>query len=45
MIQEHFLGQRRALAQAQKFQNPVLFACEVNRLAIDVGDFCIEIDG
>ena len=30
VIEEHFLGQRRAFTQRQQFEHLILFACQVN---------------
>ena len=35
MVEEHLLGQSRALAQAEQLKNTVLLAGQVNRLIID----------
>ncbi|AYF01309.1 hypothetical protein PY32053_01682 [Paracoccus yeei] len=43
MIQEHLLGQRRALAQAQQFQDLVLLAGQVQRLAVHLDRARVQV--
>ena len=45
MVQEHFLGQRRALAQAQQLQHLVFLAGQMNGLIVHFYRLGIEIDG
>src|SRR3954447_9457666 len=44
MVEEHLLGQRRALAQAEQLENAVLLAGEVELLSLDLDDAAVEID-
>ena len=44
VVQEHFLGQRRALAQAEQFQDLVFLAGQVDRLAFYLDRMRVQID-
>jgi hypothetical protein len=44
VIEEHFLGQRRALAQAQELQHLVLLAGQVHAGAVDLDGLGVEVD-
>src|SRR5215468_11191945 len=44
MIEEHLLGQRGALAQAEQFQHLVLFSGQMHTLTADLDRFGVEID-
>ena len=45
MVQEHFLGQRRALAQRQEFQNAIFLTGQMQRLIVHIGGLGVEING
>src|ERR1041384_6325790 len=44
MVEEHLLGQRRALAQAQKLEDAVFLGGQVQRLIADRDDAAVEVD-
>ncbi len=44
MVEEHFLGEGRALAQAQELEDAVLLPGEMERLSFDLDDTAVEID-
>ena len=44
MVEEHLLGERRALAQAQEFQHLVLLAGQMHALAVDLDGLGVEVD-
>src|SRR5262249_1049349 len=44
IAQEHFLSQRRSLAQRQEFQHLVLFARKMHARTVDLDCLTIEID-
>src|SRR6185437_2564632 len=45
MVQEHLLGEGGTLAQAQKLEDAVFLAGEVERPAIDLDGAAVEVDG
>src|SRR3546814_8241722 len=45
MIQEHFLGQRRALAERKQLQHRIFLAGQVHAIAIHFDSLCVEVDG
>src|SRR5258707_9076329 len=44
VVEEHFLGERGALAQAEQLENAIFLAGEMERLALDLDHAAIEID-
>jgi hypothetical protein len=44
MVQEHFLGQRRALAQREQLEHLVFLAGQVHALAADFDGLGVEVD-
>src|SRR5262249_5086716 len=44
VVEEHFLRQRRALAQRQQLEDAVLLASQMQRLALDLDHARVEID-
>src|SRR5450759_43454 len=44
VVQEHFLGQRRALAQREELQNLVLLAGKMHARAVDLDRLGVEVD-
>ena len=44
VVEEHFLGERRAFAQAQELEHLVFFAGQVNALAVDFDGLGVEVD-
>src|SRR5258708_3783522 len=44
VVEEHFLGERGALAQAEQLENAIFLAGAVERLALDLDHAAIEID-
>src|SRR4051794_24201038 len=44
VVEEHLLGERRALAQREELEDAVLLAGEVERRAFDLDDAAVEID-
>src|SRR3546814_12684127 len=44
MIEKHFLGQRRALAQAQQLEHLIFLAGQMHAHAIDLDRLGVEID-
>src|SRR6185437_6210084 len=44
VVEEHLLGERRALAQAQQLEDAVFLAGEVEGLALDLDDAAVEVD-
>src|SRR6185503_2713470 len=45
MVQEHLLGQRRALAEREQLQHLVFLARQVDAAAVDFDGLGVEIDG
>src|SRR5215470_9131896 len=45
MVEEHLFGQRRALAQAEEFENAVFLAGQMQRMALDLDRAAVEVDG
>ena len=43
MVQEHFLGQRSALAQAQQLKHRIFLARKVHAAAVDFNGFAVEV--
>src|SRR4029077_7271077 len=44
MIEEHLLGQRGALAQAEQFEDAVFLGGQVQRALVDADDAAVEVD-
>jgi hypothetical protein len=45
MVEEHFLGQRRALAQREQLQHLIFLAGQMHAAAVDLDRLGVEIDG
>src|SRR3546814_2024226 len=45
MIQEHFLGQRRALAERKQLQHRIFLPGQLHAIAIHFDSLCVEVDG
>ena len=44
MVEEHFLGQRRALAERKQLQHLIFLAGQMHALAADLDGLGVEID-